>query len=439
MQTYQMKDSGIEWLGSIPNHWNVNTLKNKFQLKPSNVDKKTHDDETAVQLCNYVDVYYNDFITNDLPFMEASATEHEINKFSLVVDDVIITKDSEDPMDIGVPALVRETKDNLVCGYHLTMIKKRTPDVSGAFLFWCLKDSAIASQLYREATGVTRWAISSRNIKNITLAFPSFEEQKAIADYLNQACSKIDETIAIKQQQLDTLEAYRKSIIHEAVTKGLDKTVEMKDSGVEWFGDIPSHWKLKKLTQLTSFTTGFTPSTSNPSFYEGKHNWVTIDDLNEEKIVKTKSTITDLAIAGKEQKIAPKGSLLYSFKLSVGKTAIAENDVYTNEAIAAFRPSPKIDMRYFKYSVEDYLIFNGKENIYGATLLNRDLIRTSRILYPELKEQKEIADYLDQACLKIDDTKETVSKQIETLKEYRKSLIHECVTGKKRVYQGKVA
>lgn len=234
MEAYDLKDSGVDCLGKIPEHWVKGKVKNRFFLKPSNVDKKQYDDEIPVELCNYVDVYYNDFIRNDLKFMPATATAYEIKKFSLELEDVILTKDSEDPMDIGVPSLVKEIKPNLVCGYHLTMLRKRPCHVSGSFLFWALADKAIASQFYREATGVTRWAISSRNIKNVAIAYPDLEEQKAIADYLDKACQNIDKTISLKQQQLEKLEAYRKSVIHEAVTKGLDKAVTMKDSGAEW-------------------------------------------------------------------------------------------------------------------------------------------------------------------------------------------------------------
>ena len=218
MLTYEMKDSGVESLGKVPMSWAIGKIKNRFYLKPSNVDKKSHDDEISVELCNYVDVYYNDFIYNNLPFMAATAKQTEIDKFSLQIDDVIITKDSEDPMDIGVPALVKENKPNLLCGYHLTMLKKRSNNVSGAFLFWSLKDEAIASQLYREATGVTRWAISSKNIKNVSLVYPHVHEQNAITDYLDNACKKIDKTKAIIETQITKLTEYRQSLIHECVT-----------------------------------------------------------------------------------------------------------------------------------------------------------------------------------------------------------------------------
>ena len=108
MEKYNYKPSGIEWLGDIPEHWQVTKVKKEFKVQPSNVNKKSKDDEDEVKLCNYVDVYYNDFITNEVDYMTATASDNEIKKFQLEIGDVIITKDSEDPLDIAVPSLVKE-------------------------------------------------------------------------------------------------------------------------------------------------------------------------------------------------------------------------------------------------------------------------------------------------------------------------------------------
>src|SRR5262245_4325067 len=120
---YVYQDSKLDWIGEYPAHWNLTTIKNEFWVIPSNVDKRTEDDEIEVKLCNYVEVYYNDFITSRIDYMVATATSGEAKKFQLEVGDVLITKDSEDPHDIGVPALVKETQDRLLCGYHLSMLR----------------------------------------------------------------------------------------------------------------------------------------------------------------------------------------------------------------------------------------------------------------------------------------------------------------------------
>ncbi len=214
----ELKDSGVEWLGMIPKHWTVTKLKNQCQIIPSNVDKKSHEDEIEVRLCNYVDVYYNEFIDNSIEYMEATANENEINKFQLLEGDVLITKDSEDPFDIAVPALVVASQPKLLCGYHLSIIRSNNNNVSGSYIFWALRDISIASQLHREATGITRWAIANKHVKNSTIPLPSLPEQETIADYLNEKCSGLSRLQANIEQQISALEQYRKSLINECVT-----------------------------------------------------------------------------------------------------------------------------------------------------------------------------------------------------------------------------
>jgi len=226
---YEYIESGLDWIGKYPKHWKLTTIKKEFWVIPSNVDKRTEDNEDEVMLCNYVDVYYNDFIDSNIEFMIATANEGEIKKFQLEIGDVLITKDSEDPFDIAVPALVKETKPKLLCGYHLSMLRTINKRIDGAFLFWALKDEVIATQLWREACGVTRWAISSKHIKNSIIPFPSKEEQIAIVKYLEKACSEIDNVIELKvgkiriddkesNSQVNILRQYKKSLIHEVVT-----------------------------------------------------------------------------------------------------------------------------------------------------------------------------------------------------------------------------
>ncbi|WP_323589615.1 restriction endonuclease subunit S [Aliarcobacter butzleri] len=227
---YEYIKSDIESIKQYPKHWKIIKLKQRFHVIGSNVDKKTIDTEIPVELCNYTDVYYNDFIKNSIEFMEATATENEIKKFTLELNDVLITKDSEDPHDIGVPALVKEVKEKLLCGYHLSILKPKFNQYSGEFLFWVLKSKAIASQLYKEATGITRWAISSRNIKNLIIPFPPLEEQLAISEFLEKLNENINNIVRIKfgnskitndineRNQLKVLLEYRDSLIHECVT-----------------------------------------------------------------------------------------------------------------------------------------------------------------------------------------------------------------------------
>lgn len=173
-------------------------LRHLATITNSNVDKLTDPDEVPVRLCNYVDVYKNDRITDDMAFMVASATQTEIKKFGLKVGDVIITKDSEDRSDIAVPAYVSETAPDLVCGYHLALLRGRPQLMSGGFLFWALQSKQAREAFSIAAGGVTRFGLTLDGMKSVVLPCPDRETQKAIADFLDFETARIDPELFVK-------------------------------------------------------------------------------------------------------------------------------------------------------------------------------------------------------------------------------------------------
>lgn len=238
--------SHLQWTRHIPSGWSVKPLRAVADYVVSNVDKVPVDGEQVVRLCNYSDVYNNEFITQKLDFMVGTATEDEIRRFRLFVDDVIITKDSESWDDIGVPAVVVETGDDLVCGYHLALLRPRESSLSGRFLFRCLQAKLLRLQLELAANGVTRFGLPKSDIGSMRLPVPPFATQVAIADYLDRETARLDGLVAAKQRVLDLLAEKRKAIIATAVTRGLDPKVKLRDSGVPWLGEIPTHWKIRR-------------------------------------------------------------------------------------------------------------------------------------------------------------------------------------------------
>lgn len=200
-----------------------------------------------------------------------------------------------------------------------------------------------------------------------------------------------------------------------------------KDSGVAWLGDVPEHWGLIPLKMLLSFQTGGTPSTGNQSFYDGDLPWVTIADLNG-RYTGNSHLISKKGVNEANIPLTPKGSLLYSFKLSIGQVAFASKDLYTNEAIASFLPCDGIELRYYYYILPVFLKHNASTNIYGALLLNQDLIKNATILNIPLPEQTAIANFLDEKCEKIDRAIAQKEKLIALLKERKQILIQNAVT-----------
>ena len=241
--------SDVPWLGEVPTHWEMRRLRTVAGMRVSNVDKHTKENEVPVRLCNYVDVYKNDRITQQLPFMTATASEDEVERFRLDQNDVIITKDSETWDDIGVPALVTEPAKDLISGYHLAILRPRA-DTHGPYLFWALQSKPAAYQFHMIAKGVTRYGLSHSGIQSVTIPLPPLEEQAAIVRYLDDADRRIQAYVSAKERLITLLEEERQAVIHQAVTRGIDPNVKLKPSGVEWLGDVPEHWQRQRIKNI---------------------------------------------------------------------------------------------------------------------------------------------------------------------------------------------
>ena len=217
-----LKPSGIPWLGDISAHWEVRKLRNVAALIVSNVDKHSKANEEPVRLCNYTDVYKNEQITGDLNFMHATATKEEIRRFKIKLGDVIITKDSEEWDDIGVPALVAHEADNLVCGYHLAMVRSNQRMLRGEFLLRTLQDRFVATQVHVRAKGVTRYGLSHQAIKDMWLPIPRPQEQSLICVSVAQDLKQFDTAINRTEREIALLREYRTRLIADVVTGKLD-------------------------------------------------------------------------------------------------------------------------------------------------------------------------------------------------------------------------
>ena len=213
----------------------------------------------------------------------------------------------------------------------------------------------------------------------------------------------------------------------ELLTK-YQQYAEYKDSGVEWLDVIPSHWVMSKIKYIAPFQVGWTPPTGNDSNFIGENIWANISDLRGKVINDTVKRISDKAAKEASMDITPKGSLLYSFKLSVGSVSFAGCDMYTNEAIASFTSDSLLPLEYLYYVLPKFLIENASTNIYGARILNQELIRNAIILKPTYDEAKIIANFLDHETAQIDTLIEKQQTLIQLLKEKRQAVISHAVT-----------
>ncbi len=217
-----LKPSGNPLIGEIVDGWDIKRLRNVAELRVSNVDKKVHEGEMPVRLCNYVDVYRNEEIGAGIPFMEATATSFESERFRLKIGDVIITKDSEDWKDIGVPALVATEADDLVCAYHLAMLRPFPDEIEGAFLFWQLIGWAARWSFAMQASGVTRFGLSQGAIKGLQLVVPPLEDQRRIVAHLVEATAEIRRGVQDALDEIALIQEFRTRLIADVVTGQLD-------------------------------------------------------------------------------------------------------------------------------------------------------------------------------------------------------------------------
>lgn len=427
------------WLKHLPKEWGVTRLANVADILFSNVDKHTFEGEVPVRLCNYVDVYKNSRITNDIEFMDASADAREIERFQIMVGDVLTTKDSETPDDIAISALVTENLPGVLCGYHLALIRPRKHLVYGPYIAWLHGCKLFRSHYEANAVGVTRFGLSQAAFREARIPLPTLAEQRRIAVYLDKTCSAIDTAIEKKQKQLETLDALRKAIIHKAVTRGLDESVEFRDSGVEWIGKIPKHWRHDHLKRVcVKIQTGTTPPTANTEYYvDGTIPWYAPGCYDGGLYLEEPSKlINELAYHDNKLRLFPAESIfLVGIGATIGKVAMTKAEASCNQQITAIVCNDEVSSKYMTYQMKIYEGIIPKISQYTTLpIMDQAKIGYLRVAIPAtIGEQKLIADYLDDEMSKISKLESNLRSQIDTLEQYRRSLLHECVTGKQRI------
>ena len=425
-----LKSSGSAWLGDIPTHWGIKKLKFLATVQPSNVDKKTVEGEEPVILCNYTDVYKNEYIDGRLEFMQASATEAEIKQFKVDIGDVIVTKDSETPNDIAVPAYIAEQVEGLVCGYHLTQIKPI--NLHGQYLFRLFQSRGFNAQFVVSANGVTRFGLPQHVIANAFTPIPPLAEQQTIARFLDFKTTQIDTLIAKKKALIEKLAEKRTSLISHAVTKGLDPSVPMKDSGVVWLGDIPAHWKVIRIKHITPVKRGASPRPiDDPKYFDddGEFAWVRIADVSASNryLLNTTQRLSDLG-SSLSLKRYP-GDLFLSIAGTVGKPIITNIKCCIHDGFVYF-PELNESNEFFYYLFACGQPYLGLGKMGTQLNLNTDTVGSILIGLPSKLEQQEIVEFLDNRTAQLNDQAARINCVIDRLNEYRSALITNAVTGK---------
>ena len=407
------KDSGVEWIGEIPEHWEVKRLKQTMRL----ITNKSIEETQNIALEN-IESWSGKYIPSD--------TEFEGEGINFQVGDILFGK----LRPYLAKAYLAEFPGAAVGDFHV--MRPNTKSIHGRYALYLILNHGVISIINGSTFGAKMPRVSWDFMANIQLPIPPFKEQQAIANFLDCKTAQIETLIAKKEILIKKLDEKRTALIIMAVTKGLAQSVPMKESGVNWIGKIPEHWTVKPLRYLAKLQTGNTPLKSDNENYSTQGLlWIKPDNLSEfNPILSTKEYLTS---EGKAlvKSIPPYSSLVCCIG-TVGKFGFSSYDVATNQQINAVIFSPlKINKRFGLYliaSTESEHIRLANSNV--VSILNSTSQGSIMIPVPPLQEQASITCYLDRETSKIDQMVAKVQDVIERLKEYRNTLITDTITGK---------
>ena len=421
MHNAVMQDSGVEWIGGIPHDWQLDRLKDMVSLRNEKSTEKS-DVEDYLELEDL-----EQGTGRLLSIRNTTNVESAVMKF--YKGDVLFCK-----LRPYLRKYHLATFDGKCTGEILAFKPER---IDPKFLLYFIASDGFIKICTAMSYGAKMPRVNyPKQLALLPVCFPFMEEQQAIAQYLELRCGKLDSVIAIKQQQIKALDALRESIIFHAVTKGLDASVPLVDSGVEWLGEIPVHWKTQQIKRRCKLLRGkFSHRPRNdPAFYNGDYPFVQTGDVTSaNKYIKTYSqTLNELGFS--VSKMFPRKTLVMTIAANVGDVAILDFDACFPDSLVGLVPSHNTYLDFLYYLM---LAMKGillKSAILTTQLnLNNVQIGTIFAPFPPISEQQAIAGHLDQETQRLNALKENLSQQISILEAYKKALIYECVTGKKRI------
>lgn len=426
------KDSGIAWIGEIPEHWEIRKLKNIFLLSTGTTPKEYDKISEGDNLINWYTP--SDILEgcNDLFSSLRKLSERVIyeNKISLFPIGTLLY--------VGIGASAGKVGYANENGYSNQQITGLIPlECYSRFYFYYL--SVLKDKIRDNAFFTTLPIINNVYLGQELLPYPLLSEQQSIATYLDQKCGEIDELITLQEGMITKLQSYKQSVITEAVTKGLDKNVPLKDSGIEWIGEIPEHWICTVFKKFLSEPMQYGANEPAEECNYNDPRYIRITDIKDDGTLRD-DTFKSLPLEKAKEYMLTKGDLLFARSgATVGKTFLYKEDYaacFAGYLIKARCNKNELLPNFIFYYTLSNAYQNWKNSIFiQSTIQNigADKYSVMPIIAPPLSEQQSIANYLDQKCSEIDELISIKQQKIEKLKDYKKSLIFECVTGKRKV------
>jgi type I restriction enzyme S subunit len=433
-----MKDSGIRWIGTIPENWNTKRIKYVANLKGrigwQGLTSEEYQDEGAFLITGV------DFLDGGIDWENCVHVPmkrwEEAKDIQIEEGDLLITKDGT----VGKVAIVKDMPGETSLNSGVLRIMP-IEGYSRRFLYWVIQSEEFWNWFnYKNAGNSTIIHLYQGDFAEFLYAFPDYAEQEAIADYLDKHCAKLDSIISDLEQQIETLQKYKKSLITEAVTKGLDKSAPMKDSGIEWIGKIPEYWDAKRLKYLLSSPLQYGANEAGDDYDEEWPRYIRITDITEDNRLREDGKLSLEPKLAKPY-ILEQGDVLFARSgATVGKTFYYRNE-YGLAAFAGYliKAKTKRSMllpKFLYYTTLGIGYENWKNMVFTqATIQNIGADKYAQLIVtvPPISEQEDIVGYLDGVCGEIDEILDIKITQRDRMQQHKQSIIFEYVTGKKRV------
>ena len=405
----EMKNSGIEWVKQIPSNWDI--IKGRHLLYLPNRPVRPTDDVVTCFRDGEV-ILRSERRTEGFTMSDKEIGYQGINKGDIVIHG----------MDgfAGAMGVSKSTGK----GSPVLIVCNPKDNDNPQYIIYYLRSLAMTNVFLALATGIRERSCDLRWKKIAELPFlrPSFSEQQKIANYLDKVCGEVDEMIALQEQMIEELKAYKQSVITEAVTKGINPNAPMKDSGIDWIGEVPEHWKLGKIGRLFSVKAGGDASIEDYSDEQNSEFCYPVftNTLNKDDVY---AYTRKPKFGGETITVTGRGAIGHAIYRNMEYDAIIRLLVLT--------PKSQYDCRYYAYFIDTVIVFFTNSAAIGQLSANQ--ILPYNVCVPPLSEQQSIASYLDTKCAEIDALIAIKQAKIDELKDYKKSVIYEYVTGKKEV------
>ncbi|MCI5145895.1 MAG: restriction endonuclease subunit S [Candidatus Electrothrix sp. AR3] len=431
--------SGAEWIGEVPEGWKIVRLKDLGFLQ-NGISKSGDYFGHGFPFISYGNVYNNTLSSEKIKTF-ANSTPEDQQAYSCKKGDVFFTRTSETIEEIGFSATCLKTIPKSVFSGFVIRFRPTTKALVEDFSKFYFSANILRGFFSKEISLVTRASLSQGLLNKLSVALPPLPEQTAIAAYLDNKIAQIDRKIDLLSQKATQYGKLKQSLINETITCGLDKSVPMKDSGVAWIGEVPEHWKMKRLEDF-SFVIDPQPDHRAPAHAEGDgYPYIGIRDLNNDGSLnfETARKVELAAVEKQEQSFSVvSGDILFCKVGTLGepRIIIPKGRFALSATLVLIKVKREVSNNFLKYSLDSSCVLD-QINHYGSgstrPALGIKQIRKFFFPAPSLLEQKAIAAYLDEKTTQIDQITTTINNQINKLKELRKALINDVVTGKIKV------